>query len=76
MSAVVQAVHLERGVLGDLLSLDAGVQRQRTHLMVGTVEVEDAEVGHHPEHVDESVRRIVRVDLVPADTGDHVDRIC
>ena len=51
------------------------MQRHRTHLMVGPIEVEDAEIGHHPVDVDEAVRRIVRIHLVPADAGDHVDRV-
>ena len=68
-------MHLEGSVLGDLLGLDAGMQRQRAHLMVGSVEVEHAEVGHHPEHVDEPVCGVGRIDLVPADSRHHVDGI-
>src|ERR1700682_2266501 len=51
------------------------MQRYRAHLMVGPVEVEDAEIGHHPEHVDKPERRIVGIDLVPADSGYDVDRL-
>ena len=72
---VLQAVNLEGGVLCDLVRLDAGMQRQRPHGAVGTVEVEDAEVGHHPVHVDEPVGRVVGIDLVPTDPGHHVDGV-
>ena len=51
------------------------MQRHRTHLMVRSVEVEDPEIGDDAIHVDEPVRRIVRIDLVPADAGDYVDRV-
>ena len=59
----------------DLVGFNTWMQRDRPHLVVRAVEVEHSEVGHHPVHVDEPVRRVVRIDLVPTDSGHDVDRI-
>src|SRR4029077_12158574 len=72
---LVQAVYLERSVFLHLLGRDPWMQRDRTHLRGGPVEVEPPEIGHPPVDVDEPVRRVVGVDLVPADARDDVDGI-
>ena len=70
---LAESVDLERGVLADLVGIDAGVQRHRAHRVVGAAEVEDAEVRHHPVDVDEPVRRVIGIDFVPTDPGHDVD---
>src|SRR4029453_11256970 len=72
---LVQIVHRERGVLCYLFRCDARMQRHRPHLMIRPVEVEDPEIGHHLVHIDKAVRRVVTIDLVPADARHDVERI-
>src|ERR671911_2728545 len=47
---------LERRGGLDLVDGDSRVERAQSHRAVGGLEVEDAQVGYHPAHVDEPAR--------------------